>query len=62
MAIEASNDPEPDNDLWIANAGGSSIAPLNLGVNVARVGTSWGLIPGDIVLPTAPVSFAEAAG
>lgn len=52
----------PGGDLWVASADGSNVYTLSIEANIANLGTSWGIIPGDIVLPTAPASFAEAAG
>lgn len=60
LAIEP-GDFKPDGNLWVANANGSGLRSLNIPINVASVGTSWSVIPDDVVLPTTPVSFAEAS-
>ena len=62
VANEQGVESMPGGDLWVASAGGSNVHTLSIEANIANLGTSWGLIPGDIVLPTAPISFAEAAG
>lgn len=61
VANEQGVESMPGGDLWVASADGTNIHTLRIAADVASLGTSWGLIPGDIVLPTAPVSLAEAA-
>lgn len=62
VANEQGVESMPGGDLWVASADGSNVYTLSIEANIANLGTSWGIIPGDIVLPTAPASFAEAAG
>lgn len=52
---------KPDGEVWVANANGSGVRALNIPINVAYVGTSWHVIPDDVVLPKAPISFTNAA-
>ena len=58
-ATEMSSDSIPDGEVYVANADGSGVRSLNIAINVSYNGTSWGMIPDDIVLPSAPVSFAS---
>lgn len=60
IAPERGN-PKPDGEVWVANANGSGVRALNVPINVAYVGTSWRVIPDDVVLPKAPISFTSAA-
>ena len=45
-----------------ARADGSNVYTLHIEANVANLGTSWGLIPADITLPTTSLSLADVAG
>jgi Tol biopolymer transport system component len=60
IAPERGN-PKPDGEVWVANANGSGVRALNVPINVGYVGTSWRVIPDDVVLPKAPISFTSAA-
>ena len=51
---------KPDGEVWVANADGSGVRSLNISINVAYTGTSWSMIPDDVVLPSEPISFTEA--
>lgn len=62
LATEMSGDSVPDGEVYVANADGSGLRALNIEVNVGYFGTSWGIIPDDVILPTAPASFMEAIG
>ena len=58
------NDPvfEAPGDLWIVNADGSNLHRLNIDGDVAAFfGTSWALIPEDVVFPSTPINLAEAS-
>jgi Tol biopolymer transport system component len=50
----------PNGDLYVANADGSGLRELNIPIEVSYFGTSWSVIPDDIVLASAPISFADA--
>lgn len=60
LATEMSSDAVPDGEVYVANADGSGVRALNTPINVAYVGTSWSIIPDEIVLPDTPTSFTEA--
>lgn len=62
LATEMSGDAVPDGEVYIANADGSGLRALNIQVNVGYFGTSWGIIPDDVSLPTEPISFMAAIG
>lgn len=57
LATEMSSDSIPDGEVYVANADGSGVRALNTPINVAYVGTSWTIIPDEIVLPDTPTSF-----
>jgi Tol biopolymer transport system component len=59
-ANEAGNETMPDLDLWVVNADGSNLRSLNIDVYVTHLGTSWGLLPADVVLPTTPIILKDA--
>jgi Tol biopolymer transport system component len=52
---------KPDGEVWVANANGSGVRALNVPINVAYVGTSWRVIPDEVVLPKTPISLTSAA-
>jgi len=58
-ATEMSGESVPDGEVYVANADGSGVRSLNIPTNVGYNGTSWSVIPDDIVLPSSPVSFAS---
>ncbi len=60
LAAEIQSDVQPDGEVYVANADGSNVRALNIPINVAYVGTSWGMIPDDVVLPATPTSFIGA--
>gem|GEM_PF-86199 len=62
LATEMSGDSVPDGEVYVANADGSGLRALNIEVNVGYFGTSWGIIPDDVILPTEPISFMAAIG
>jgi Tol biopolymer transport system component len=57
IASEAGVDFKPDGDLWVVNTDGSRVRTLSIAGNVADVGVSCGVVPADIGLPAAPISF-----
>jgi Tol biopolymer transport system component len=60
VAPEMSSELIPDVEVYVANADGSGIRALNIDINVSYYGTSWSLIPDEIVLPDTPTSFTAA--
>ena len=59
VANEPNVESSPGGELWTVNADGSNIRALHIAANVANLGTSWGLIPTDLVPPSVPISFAN---
>jgi Tol biopolymer transport system component len=55
-----SRESKPDGGVWVANVNGSDLHVLNIPINVGFVGTSWRVIPDDVVLPGTPTSFTNA--
>lgn len=62
LATEMGASGIPDGEVYVANADGSGVRALNIPTNVGYLGTSWSVIPDDIVLPDAPISFLEVVG
>lgn len=60
LAAEMSASGIPDGEVYVASAEGYDIRALNIPINVAYVGTSWSIIPDEVVLPDSPTSFREA--
>jgi len=60
LAPESALPELPDGEVYVANADGSGVRALNIAINVAYVGTSWSMIPDEIVLLDTPTSFTGA--
>lgn len=60
-ATELESQGIPDMEAWVVNADGSNLRSLNIPINVAPVGTSWSMIPDEVVLPSTPISFTSVA-
>ncbi len=57
VASEAGVDFMPDGDVWTVNSDARQVRSLNIAGNVAGVGVSCGVVPADMSLPAAPISF-----
>jgi len=60
-ATEMSGESIPDGEVYIANADGTGVRSLNIPTNVSYDGTSWSVLPDDVVLPSTPTSFLSVA-
>ncbi|MBN8634586.1 MAG: PD40 domain-containing protein [Anaerolineae bacterium] len=60
-ATEMSGESVPDGEVYVANTDGSGVRSLNIPTNVGYNGTSWSVIPDDVVLPSTATSFLSVA-
>lgn len=57
LAPQLQSNGIPLGDVFVANADGTGVRELNIPIEVSYYGTSWQMIPDNIVLPSAPISF-----
>jgi Tol biopolymer transport system component len=60
VATELGVPTMPEGELFVVNADGSNLRALNIPGSVMS-GTSWGLVPADLTMPSEPVLLENAA-
>ncbi|MBE2184331.1 MAG: PD40 domain-containing protein [Anaerolineae bacterium] len=60
IANEPNVETFPRGALYVMNADGSNLHALTVDADIANRGTAWGVIPADVVLPTAPILLDSA--
>lgn len=60
VATEMGVPTMPDNELYVVDADGSNLRSLNIPGEV-MMGTSWGMVPADLTMPSEPVLLETAA-